>query len=64
MKELGNCESVSLVFVGLSPGSAGQYFSGEMALTRVKKNSSLMKWFTEIGDKVHCDSVLVALSTQ
>jgi len=28
------------------------YFSGEKALTRVKKNESLMKWFKEIGEKV------------
>eukprot|EP01094_Clydonella_sp_ATCC50884_P026383 TRINITY_DN7212_c0_g1_i1.p1 TRINITY_DN7212_c0_g1~~TRINITY_DN7212_c0_g1_i1.p1 ORF type:complete len:1153 (+),score=449.83 TRINITY_DN7212_c0_g1_i1:73-3531(+) len=29
------------------------YFSGEKALTRVKKNENLQKWFKDIGEKVN-----------
>lgn len=31
----------------------GDYFSGEKALVRVKKNESLQKWFSGIGEKVN-----------
>ena len=30
----------------------GEYFSGEKALTRVKRNESLLKWFLSISEKV------------
>ena len=28
------------------------YFSGEKALTRVKKNENLMKWFKAVGGRI------------
>ncbi|KAF2071648.1 hypothetical protein CYY_007041 [Polysphondylium violaceum] len=30
-----------------------EYFSGEKALTRVKKNENLQKWFSEISEKIN-----------
>lgn len=33
-------------------GGAGEYFSGDKPLTRVKKNENLQKWFISIGGKI------------
>ncbi len=47
----------SILTLSLSPFSGlphftGEYFSGEKALTRVKRNETLMKWFQDIAIQI------------